>query len=98
MPNNNYDDHSSNSTATLEKSPPVPPYVFESRSEQPKAPVPSQDTSEFNPARRDPTREDDMVQLVVTCLQRAKEYMAKNDPMQASEKLYKTTEEAMRNC
>lgn len=96
MPNNNYDDYSSASTATEVKFRDESPYAFKRRWEQPKSPPPTQDTSEFNPARRDSTREDDWVRLIETYLRRAKAYMTKDDPIQASEKLYKTAEEAIK--
>ncbi len=91
---NNY--YGSTNTATAVKFDDVPPYVFTPLSAQLPSPEPTQDSSEFKSALMDSARRDDRVVLAVTCLQRAKEYMAKNDPMQASEKLYKATEEAIK--
>jgi len=38
----------------------------------------------------------DPVELIEVCLQKAKQYLANKDPMQASEKLYKVAEEAIK--
>lgn len=95
---NNDDDYSHTGTATLVKPSVLPsyPHVLQAFPKQPKSPTPSQGSSDPNPTSTDLSPEDVKARLAETCLQRAKEYLAKNDPMQASEKLYKAAEESIK--
>lgn len=95
VPNSN-DDYSHSGTATLEKPSVLHPYEPHLASARPKYPLPSQDSSKVNVTAGDLADVNDRVERTVTCLQRAKEYLAKDDPMQASEKLYKAMEESIK--
>ncbi len=97
MPNNNYDDYSSTGTATLVKPVTLPPNVSPIYSEPLESfKQPTQDSSDSRPVAMALSPLDNRANLAETCLQRAKEYLAKNDPMQASEKLYKAMEESIK--
>ena len=96
MPNNNYDDYRSAGIITLERFPSLSPHESELRSLQPQSSPLTHDSSEIQPASSHLSPAEARVKLVEYCLQRASEYLAKNDPMQASEKLYKSMEESIK--
>jgi len=96
VPNNDYPFYGPAGTATLETFPSVVPHVFKPRSEQPSLPPPTADSTNVMPVSTDLSLAEARVNLAEYCLERASEYLAKSDPMQASEKLYKAMEESIK--
>jgi hypothetical protein len=90
--NSNYP---SATTAVAERPTVLHPYVVIPLGVAPVSPTPTEDTSDFRPMTPD-SISDARARLIQTCLDKAKNYMSHNDPMQASEKLYKATEEAIK--
>lgn len=95
MPNNGYNNYSSATTAVLKKPTFLPAFLVRPLGDLLASPAPKKDTSDFEPALLESPL-DARVRLVETCLDKARNYLSRNDPMQASEKLYKTTEEAIK--
>lgn len=87
-------DYGSVGTVTVARIATLPAYAPKLKVAKLPRPKPTHASSSPTPSAR--ASVDDRVALIETCLERAKVYVSHNDPMQASEKLYKTTEEAIK--